>query len=121
MVRCKFGPAAPGADRSADGVFGESGGTAKQPQCGRANRLLDSGTLDGDYADRPLALEALDRFLLTFPLRGRNEAEGYWWARRSSDADLEIHVSLRNQSLERKLTPESWADLRGSQGASLRP
>ena len=31
---------------------------------GRANQLLDSGTLDGDYADQPSASEALDRFLL---------------------------------------------------------
>ena len=88
---------------------------------GRANQLLDSGTLDGDFADRPSALEALDRFLLTFPLRGRNEAEGYWWARRSSEADLEIHLSLRQQAPESKIMPERWADLRESQGASLRP
>ena len=88
---------------------------------GRANQLLDSGTFDGDYADRPSALEALDRFLLTFPLRGRNEAEGYWWARRSPEADLEVHVSLRKQTLEATIRPERWADLRESQGASLRP
>ena len=88
---------------------------------GRAHQLLDSGTLDGDYADRPSALEALDRFLLTFPLRGRNEAEGYWWARRSPEADLEVHVSLRRQTPESNMTPELWADLRESQGASLRP
>ena len=88
---------------------------------GRANQLLDSGTLDGDFADRPSALEALDRFLLTFPLRGRNEAEGYWWARRSAEADLEIHLSLRKQALKATIRPERWADLRESQGASLRP
>jgi len=88
---------------------------------GRAHQLLDSGILDGDYADRPSALEALDRFLLTFPLRGRNEAEGYWWARRSPEADLEVHVSLRKQTLEATIRPERWADLRESQGASLRP
>jgi hypothetical protein len=88
---------------------------------GRVNQLLDSGTFDGDYADRSLALEALDSLLLTFPLRDCNEAEGYWWARRSSDADLEIQVSLRKQTLEGKVQVERWADLRGSQGASLRP
>jgi hypothetical protein len=88
---------------------------------GRANQLLDGGTLDGDYADRPSALEALDSFLLTFAQRGCNEAEGYWWARRSSDADLEIQVSLRKQSPESQVQPELWADLRGSRGASLRP
>ena len=86
---------------------------------GRANQLLDSGTLDGDFADRPSALEALDRFLLTFPLRGCNEAEGYWWARRSSDADLEIQVSLRKQPFGAQSQPELWANLRGGQGAPL--
>ena len=88
---------------------------------GRANQLLDSGTLDGDYADRPSAFDAIDSLLLTFPLRGCNEAEGYWWARRSPDADLQIQVSLRKQTLEGKVQPELWADLRGSQGASVRP
>ena len=88
---------------------------------GRANQLLDSGTFDGDYADRPSALEALDRFLLTFPLRGCNEAEDYWWARRSSDADLEIQVSLRKQPFVGQCQPELWADLRGGQGAPLCP
>src|SRR5215212_4394380 len=87
---------------------------------GRANQLLDSGTFDGDYADRPSALEALDSLLRTFELRGCNEAEGYWWARRSSDADLEIQVSLRKQTLEGKVKSEMWADLTGIQGASIR-
>jgi hypothetical protein len=87
---------------------------------GRANQRLDSGTFDGDYADRSLALEALDNLLLTFPLRDCNEAEGYWWARRSSDADLEIQVSLRKQTLEGKVKSEMWADLTGSQGVSIR-
>src|SRR5215217_9177614 len=87
---------------------------------GRANQLLDSGTFDGDYADRPSALEALNSLLLTFPLRGCNEAEGYWWARRSSDADLEIQVSLRKQILESKIKPALWTNLRRNQGVSIR-
>jgi hypothetical protein len=45
---------------------------------GRVRQLLDSGTMDGDYADRPSALDALDSLLVTFPLWGCNEAEGYW-------------------------------------------
>jgi hypothetical protein len=88
---------------------------------GRANQLLDSGTFDGDYADRPSALEALDSLLLTFPLRDCNEAEGYWRARQSSDADLEIQVSLRKQTCKGKVKAEIWADRRRNQGASLRP
>src|SRR5215207_701988 len=44
---------------------------------GRANQPLDSGTIDGDFADRPSAFDAIDSLLLTFPLRGCNEAEGY--------------------------------------------
>ena len=88
---------------------------------GRANQLLDSGTLDGDYADRPSAFDALESLLLTFPLRGCNEAEGYWWARRTSDADLEIQVLLRKEPLEGTVQPELWTNLRRDQGAFLHP
>ena len=62
---------------------------------GRASRLLDQGEIDGDLADHTSALQALNAFLLTFAVRGRNEAEGYWWGRRSADADLEVQVVLR--------------------------
>src|SRR4051812_30217702 len=62
---------------------------------GRENRLLDQGEIDGDLADRASALQALNAFLLTFAIRGRNEAAGYWWGRRSADADLEVQVTLR--------------------------
>ena len=62
---------------------------------GRASRLLDQGEIDGDLADRTSALQALHAFLLTFAVRGRNEAEDYWWGRRSADADLEVQVVLR--------------------------
>src|SRR5829696_5154926 len=62
---------------------------------GRASRLLDQGEIDGELADRASALQALNAFLLTFALRGRNEAGGYWWGRRSADADLEVRVVLR--------------------------
>ena len=68
---------------------------------GRARQLLGSGTMDGDYPDRPSALDALDSLLVTFPLWGCNEAEGYWWARRSWDADLEIQ-SLTPQAAARR-------------------
>ena len=61
----------------------------------RASRLLDQGEIDGDLADRGAALQALHGFLATFALRGRNEAKGYWWGRRSADADLEVQVVLR--------------------------
>src|SRR5215207_1728929 len=62
---------------------------------GRASRLLDHGEIDGELADRASALQALHAFLLTFALRGRNDAEDYWWGRRSVDADLEVQVVLR--------------------------
>jgi hypothetical protein len=62
---------------------------------GRASRLLDQGEIDGDLADRTSALQALHGFLATFAIRGRNEAKGYWWGRRSADADLEVQVVLR--------------------------
>src|SRR4051794_34099666 len=62
---------------------------------GLARRLLDRGEIDEAFPDRTAALQALNAFLLTFALRGRNEAEGYWWGRRSADADLEVQVVLR--------------------------
>jgi hypothetical protein len=62
---------------------------------GRASRLLDQGEIDGDLADQTSALQALNAFLLTFAVRGRNDAEGYWWGRRSADADLEVRFALR--------------------------
>src|SRR5215207_8437577 len=62
---------------------------------GRANRPLDNGEIDGEFSDRPSALQALHAFLATFALRGRSEAGGYWWGRRSADADLEVRVVLR--------------------------
>src|SRR5215210_1846213 len=66
---------------------------------GRANRPLDNGEIDREFSDRPSALQALHAFLATFALRGRNEAEGYWWGRRSTDADIEVQVVLRHPVL----------------------
>jgi hypothetical protein len=62
---------------------------------GRAGRLLDAGEIDDDLTDERTALQALNAFLLTFALRGRNATEGYWWGRRSADADMEVRVVLR--------------------------
>ena len=62
---------------------------------GRENRLLDTGEIDGDLADHASALQALNAFLLTFAIQGRNEAAGHWWGRRSVDADIEVQVTLR--------------------------
>ena len=66
---------------------------------GRENRLLNAGEIDGDLADRASALQALHAFLLAFALRGRNDAEDYWWGRRSADADIEVQVVLRHPVL----------------------
>src|SRR5215212_7736499 len=70
-------------------------GAWKLKQKKREGRLLDQGEIDGELADRASALQALHAFLLTFALRGRNDAEDYWWGRRSADADLEVQVVLR--------------------------
>src|SRR4051812_16277784 len=63
---------------------------------GHAGRHLDSGEIDEAFSDRTSALQALNGFLLTFAVRGRNEATGYWWGRRSADADIEVQVVLRH-------------------------
>ena len=66
---------------------------------GRENRCLDQGEIDGDLADRASALQALNAFLLTFALSGRNDAAGHWWGRRSADADIEVQVILRSPEM----------------------
>src|SRR3954454_458999 len=62
---------------------------------GRADRLLDSGKLD-EFGEHASAVEAIAMLLRGFPLSGRNEEAGYWWARRSPDADLEVRLLLRS-------------------------
>lgn len=61
---------------------------------GHADRLLDSGDLD-EFGERASALDAIGTLLSGFPITGRNEEAGYWWARRSPDADLEVRILLR--------------------------
>jgi hypothetical protein len=61
---------------------------------GRADRVLDKGRIDGDFADRAAALETLNALLLAFPFRGSSEAGDYWWGRRSADADIEFRIAL---------------------------
>jgi hypothetical protein len=61
---------------------------------GRADRLLDSGNLD-EFGEHASAVEAIATLLSGFPLSGRNEEAGYWWARRSPDSDLEVRLLLR--------------------------
>ena len=80
---------------------------------GRANRLLDRGEIDEDFANRASALQALNAFLLPFALRGCNGAEGYWWGRRSADADMEVRIVLRPAALwvdGAPASPEAGAD-----------
>lgn len=74
---------------------------------GRANRLLDKGEIDEEFANRASALQALNAFLLPFALRGRNGADGYWWGRRSADADMEVRVVLRPAALRADGAPAS--------------
>ncbi len=72
---------------------------------GRASRLLDSGEIDGDFPDRTSALQALNAFLLTYAVQGRNEAGGYWWGWRSADADIEVQVFLYDSMLPANVYP----------------
>ena len=64
---------------------------------GRENRLLDSGEVDSGFRDRPSAMQALSAFLLQFPVWGRSSDDGSWWAKRSSDADLKVLITLHEQ------------------------
>jgi hypothetical protein len=66
---------------------------------GREGRFLDRGEIDDDFPDRQSALVALGALLLHFPVWGRKDVEGCWWARRSADADLELQLVLREPML----------------------
>ena len=61
---------------------------------GREGQHINQGEVEGDFPDRPSALRALHAYLLTFQVTGRN-SDGGWWGRRSSDADIEVQVFLR--------------------------
>jgi len=87
---------------------------------GRASQLLDEGEIDEAFPDRTSALQALNAFLLTFAVRGRNEAVGYWWGRRSTDADIEVQVVLRHPVLPMSCAPAPFK-LVASQDASSTP
>ena len=65
---------------------------------GRENRLLDSGEIDDGFPDRQTALQALSAFLLQFPVWGRDTEKCGWWAQRSPDADLKVHITLHEQA-----------------------
>jgi len=59
---------------------------------GLSERLLDSGCLDDSFDEYSAAITALDGFLRTYSEVGRDRERGYWWARRSADADLELRL-----------------------------
>jgi hypothetical protein len=87
---------------------------------GRANTQLDNGQIGGEFAERRSALEALKDLLLTFPLWGRVEAGGFWWARRSPEADLELQFTLcevRPPADDRMPVP--WTRVGRRQGTSV--
>ena len=88
---------------------------------GRENRLLDSGEIDSGFRDRLSALEALGAFLQQFALWGRDSERDSWWAKRSQDADLKVHISLREQmpSEAEVILPAVWAGARKAEGGRL--
>ena len=87
---------------------------------GREDRLLDSGELDGGFADRHAALLAISTFLQQFAQSGRGQ-DGSWWARRSPDADLWVQVSLSEQATdEPAVMAPVWA-MRSNGRASVKP
>ena len=89
---------------------------------GRANQLLDSGTLDGDFADRPSALEArMIGFSSRFHCEAATRLRTTGGRGDPRMRILSIQVSLRKEPFEGTVQPELWADLRGSGGAALRP
>ena len=81
---------------------------------GREGRFLARGETDDDLPDRQSALLALGALLLHFPVRGRKDAEGCWWAQRSEDADLELQFTLREKMpSEAEMLPAMLASRKG--------
>ena len=58
---------------------------------GPAEHVLDSGDVD-EFGDEGAAAEAVNSLLNDFAEAGRNADRGYWWGRKTSDADLEIRL-----------------------------
>jgi len=84
---------------------------------GREGRYLDGGEIEGGFHDRHDAMQMLAAFLRQFALRGRNERDGPWWAQRSPDADLKVHVTLQeDEAVEDELVPPSWTWAHGESG-----
>ena len=65
---------------------------------GRSSRLLDSGCVDEPFEDYGDAVAAISALLANYAEVGRVEGEDVWRARRSSDADLEVHVWVESVS-----------------------
>jgi hypothetical protein len=59
---------------------------------GRHQRCLDSGEIDGGYDTYNDAAMAVSELLRPYPEATRAEDGSHWRARRSFDADLEIHI-----------------------------
>ena len=60
---------------------------------GPAGRVLDSGDV-GDFGEKASASGAIEDLLRGFAEAGMDADAGYWWGRRSPDADLEVRLSL---------------------------
>ena len=87
---------------------------------GRGNRLLDSGELDGGFADRQAALLSIGAFLQQFAQSSRGQ-DGSWWARRSPDADLWVQICLTEQAApEPAIMPPVWT-MEPGKGAAPKP
>ncbi len=59
---------------------------------GRSGHPLDGGCLGEGLYDYGDAVAAVQEFLRPYPVVSRCGEEGYWKARRSSDADLGVWV-----------------------------
>jgi hypothetical protein len=59
---------------------------------GRYKQLLDRGRIDDCHDTYADAAAAVSELLRAYPEATRSEDCTYWRARRSADADLEVHV-----------------------------
>jgi hypothetical protein len=61
---------------------------------GRANRRLDEGIIDETYGSYGAAVAAISNLLRVCPEVCRVDAEGYWLARRSTEADIALWICV---------------------------
>jgi hypothetical protein len=66
---------------------------------GAGQRVLGRGELDGVHDGQADAVAEILAQLQSFAVHGRDEQRNEWWAKRSSEADLELRFRVEPRTL----------------------